>query len=379
MHPSRPVRGAFGWAAVAALVAAVAPGVAVGAIDPPQPAEVQPIAEPPPAPTITSGPASLTNVAAPMFAWTGQTGSYAWALASADGTIVSEGAGPQTSASPPAPLGDGAYTFTAWQIDESGLAPVRGQPATQAFTLDATAPAAPRITSRPPFPTTAAAPAFAVDGVEVGASVSWQVIGAGGALVQPPQALAGSSAAIGPLPPGSYVFQVRQADPAGNVSAPASEPFAIVAAQPTTTTARPRLVLPKMNTKRLKPRVGARIRTVRPILRWTRGPRRTTLYNVQIFSVGTTSGENATMVRLTKMRSAFLRTRTMRLRGLRPGRCYVWRVWPYVGRRFTSKPLGVSNFCVSPKAKMPAATAAARARARAKARARAQAKARATR
>ena len=40
----------------------------------------------------------------------------------------------------------------------------------------------------------------------------------------------------------------------------------------------------------------------------------------------------------------------VRLAGLRPGRCYVWRVWPYIGRRFTSRPLGVSNFCVTASA-----------------------------
>ena len=34
---------------------------------------------------------------------------------------------------------------------------------------------------------------------------------------------------------------------------------------------------------------------------------------------------------------------------MQPGTCYVWRVWPFVGRRFTGKPLGVSNFCVASK------------------------------
>ena len=29
------------------------------------------------------------------------------------------------------------------------------------------------------------------------------------------------------------------------------------------------------------------------------------------------------------------------------GTCYVWRVWPYTGTAFTSRPVGVSNFCVA--------------------------------
>ena len=32
---------------------------------------------------------------------------------------------------------------------------------------------------------------------------------------------------------------------------------------------------------------------------------------------------------------------------MRPGTCYVWRVWPYTGTRFTPKPLGFSNYYVA--------------------------------
>ena len=28
----------------------------------------------------------------------------------------------------------------------------------------------------------------------------------------------------------------------------------------------------------------------------------------------------------------------------------MWRVWPYLGTRFTKQPLGISNFCIANKA-----------------------------
>jgi hypothetical protein len=51
---------------------------------------------------------------------------------------------------------------------------------------------------------------------------------------------------------------------------------------------------------------------------------------------------------------------------VKPNTCYVWRIWPYRGSKFTPKPLGISNFCV---AKASVIKKQARAKARAKARA----------
>lgn len=117
------------------------------------------------------------------------------------------------------------------------------------------------------------------------------------------------------------------------------------------TVARP----PTENATRLRPRAGLRLRTLRPVLRWTRTPRGTTLVNVQVFRMrGRT---------LTKIHSAFPRSRAYRLPGglLRPGGTYVWRVWPYRGRRgFTPKPLGVSWFRASGLADLLPAAARAR-------------------
>jgi hypothetical protein len=301
------------------------------------------------APTITAAPPALGNDTTPTFAWTGAQPLFTWEISDAAGTVVETYTGPETTATAAIVLTDGSYTFRVWQHDLPDGP--RSAAATSSFSIDATAPAAPRIIGRPPFPTTVTTPAFALDGFESGAAASWLVVAAGGSVAQGPQPVSGPTVTLGALPTGSYVFQVRQTDPAGNQSAPASEPFAIISATvvPTPTTARRRVILPKMNTARLRPRVGAEVPTVRPVLAWARGPRGTTLYNVQVFRVGASSAENATAVKLTKLRSMFPRARQVRLRGLRRGQCYVWRVWPYIGARFTARPLGVSNFCVAPR------------------------------
>lgn len=319
-----------------------------------EPPEV-PDGAPPAAPALTGVPASPTRDAIPVLSWTGPEGArYEWSFADAAGAGPA-GHGPETAVAPPAPLADGPHTFTVRRLGPLGEP---GEPATHAFTVDTVPPPPPRITARPSFPTTLAAPTFGVADIEPGAAATWQVAAAGGALAQGPGPVQGPTITLAALPPGSYVFQVRQSDAAGNVGAPASAPFAIVPPPTVTPPAgpagTPRLVLPRSNVKRLRPAAGARLRTLRPVVRWTRGPRGTTLYNVQVFRVGARTSDATAGVRLTKLRSVFPRGRQVRLTGLVPGRCYVWRVWPYVGRRFTSRPLGVSNFCVAATAGRPA-------------------------
>ena len=209
--------------------------------------------------------------------------------------------------------------------------------ATRAFTVDTQSPAILLITAVPSFPTLNASPTFAWAGVEPGAKVAWQVIGTGGNTVRGPVVTAAASARVGPLPQGSFLFQVRQTDAAGNSSEWRSEPFAV--APGATVAGGPKL--PSHNAKALTPRLGARLTTPRPLLRW-KASAKARLYNVQIFRV-------AAKGRLAKIRSVFPRGNRFRLskrRQLPRGACYVWRVWPYLGRSFTKQPLGVSNFCV---------------------------------
>ena len=137
--------------------------------------------------------------------------------------------------------------------------------------------------------------------MEPGAKVAWQVIGIGGNTVRGPVVTANGSARVGPLPQGSFLFQVRQTDAAGNSSEWRSEPFAV--APGATVAGGPRL--PSHNAKALTPRLGARLSTPRPLLGWKASPK-ARLYNLQIFRV-------AAKGRLAKIRSVFPRGNRFRL------------------------------------------------------------------
>ena len=88
--------------------------------------------------------------------------------------------------------------------------------------------------------------------------------------------------------------------------------------------------------------MGAVVTTTRPVLHWK--PRRDAVrYNVQIYATSAAGP-------LRKVRSVFPRSAHYRLparRSLAAGSCYVWRVWPFLGKSFARTPLGVSHFCVA--------------------------------
>jgi hypothetical protein len=316
----------------------------------------------PPAPTITGGPAAPTRISSPTFSWTGTEDTYLWDLTAAGSeTPLRRGGGAATQTTI-TNLPDGDYTFRVSQVTKAGRPSAE---ATRSFKVDTTAPAAPGILVRPPFPAIAA-PVFTW-GIEPGAYSRWTVVGEGGATVIPSTDTPATSVTLPLLPDGAYSFQVQQVDPAGNVSAATAEPFTMLAPlvpapSPSTGTAAITRLLPRQNALRLKPKAGRVLPTRSPVLQWKRGPRGTRLYNVQIFRV--TSRRGATTPRITKVASLFPRTLQMRApkRNLRAGTCYVWRVWPYTGRAFTPKPVGVSNFCVANAKVLKAKARAARAK-----------------
>ena len=160
---------------------------------------------PPPAPSITAGPAasSKTNVTAGNLTFTGETGatfqcqldSGAWATC--------------TSPFAYSGLTDGSHTFSVRAIDAVGNV---GAATTRTWTTD-TVVDPPVITSKPNASTNRASAYFFYTG-EVGASFECAVDG-------------GAYAACGVflstyVADGSHTFSVRQKDAAGNVSAPAS-------------------------------------------------------------------------------------------------------------------------------------------------------------
>lgn len=302
----------------------------------------------PPAPTITGGPSAPTRDNAPTFTWTGTQSTFRW-----DVTLVGaqnparQGGGKDVTQTTLSPLADGDYTFRVTQITEAGQGSAE---ATRTFKVDTTPPPPPTIVTRPTFPAIGAAPLFAWTG-EPGAYSRWSIVDAAGNLVYGPIDTPVTSAELPSLGNGTYFFQVGQIDPAGNISPAASEPFTVLAplVAPPTTNARTAFLaaLPKQNALRLKPRAGTTLPTLRPVLRWKKGPRGTKLYNLQIFQV--TARKDSNKPKVTKVLSRFPRGLQFRppAKNLKADTCYVWRVWPYTGTAFTTRPVGVSNFCVA--------------------------------
>ena len=136
------------------------------------------------------------------------------------------------------------------------------------------------------------------------------------------------------------------------VSGPATVPLTpapLVPAPPVTPVAAdpvaggPAVLPPPENARRLRPRLGAKLVSTRPVLRW-KALEDAKFYNVQVFRL--------TGKRLVKVLSVFPRTNHVRVPPgrLTPGATHVWRVWPMVKGGYTPKPLGISNFEVRSKA-----------------------------
>ena len=307
--------------------------------------------------TISSGPGAQTNDTTPSFNWTGNQPSFEWAVIPAGtSTLLQQGSG-MASQVTLGTLPQGDYTFRVIQVSAAG---VRSEEATYPFTLDTTPPAPPVIDARPINGSKDITPAFSWRG-EAHATYTWRVIGAGGGVVRG-GSTEDTSLTLAPLTPGPYTFQISQTDRAGNTSAVTAEPFSIIG--PSGLQAGTKLSLPTTNHKRLRPKRGAVLPTRSPVLRWNAGPRGTTLYNVQLFRVMKLAGGKS---RVAKVFSTFPRALQYRVpsRRTRPATCYVWRVWPYMGTRFTKKPLGISNFCIANKSVLVKAAQRKASRARA--------------
>lgn len=309
-------------------------------------------------PTITGGPRGFTRDTAPSFAFAGLPGAqFTWRLeVAANDELVAQG-GPSPAGSAAAPsLGDGQYRFRVSQTNPAGTP---SGSAVVVFTVDTVRPSAPAITSRPGT-TGDGQPTFGWTGGEPGATFQWRVVTPAGAPVLGPGSVAATSVRLpSPLPGGSYLFQVRQLDQAGNESDwSAPDAFTIVA-PPNQPAANPpsggrgtvtRIVPRTRNAKRLSPRPGVVVRTLRPTLRWTR-VRNASLYNVQIYRV---VGR-----RNVKVLSAFPRGNRIVVpaKRLKAGQRYVWRVWPYFAklRRYSRNEHGMSWFDVHKRARAPKA------------------------
>ena len=236
-------------------------------------------------------------------------------------------------------LADGTHTLTA--TDLPGGDPV---PVTRTFRVDLTPPKA--AVTRP----------MGGAQYDVGASVLAEY------ACEDAVACAGpvpSGAAIDTSSAGMKTFTVTATDEAGNeaisivdysvrapgtatggVSGTPSEAITLVPQPESKPVARTIPFRPRtLNAAALRPRVGLKVPTRTPLLRWTKR-KDAALYNVQIYWL---RGRNAT-----KVASLFPRGGNVRVpRGrVAYGKTYIWRVWPYVKGRYTTRPLGLSYFSV---------------------------------
>lgn len=241
---------------------------------------------------------------------------------------------------------DGAVSCAGSLADGAMLPTDAGGPATFAVTaLDAAGnsaaaavsyvvgPVAPTIAGRPPDPVRGARPVFSWTGGEPGATFTWQVLSDGTVISQGDTLDA--RVALGPLAPGSYAFQVRQTGVSGRAGPfSVADPFTVERA-----VSSARVVPHTRNARLLSPMAGATTTRPRPLLSWRRRPG-ASLYNLQVYRV---HGDT-----LTKVVSSFPRGTRTRVRGLRFGERYAWRVWPYLrGSGYTKEPLGTSFFDMS--------------------------------
>lgn len=298
--------------------------------------------------------------------------SVTWAATNGEFATVRNPEGPFT-VTLQKEFSEGDHVFTVVQ-GRGGNA----ESVTRRFTIDRTAPGVVRVLG-PPAVSSETPFGVSWTGQETGARFAWSVTGGVdpvAAIVRAPVETTDARADIAGLPAGGFAVRVVQIDRAGNAGPAALFPVTVIPAPVLTPTAAPAttrtpvppattpaatprapavttLALPSLRTTKLRPRKAAVVKDRRPMLSWTRGPAGTTVYNVQIFRVGTPrAGATSDAVPLRKVRSVFPRAQRLRTPVLARGACYVWRVWPFRGRTFTKAPLGISNFCVAKNARI---------------------------
>ena len=165
--------------------------------------------------SITSSPASLTNTAAASFSFTSEAGAtFTCAL---DAAAFASCSSPQSYTG----VADGSHTFQVKATDAAGNT---GAAVSYTWTIDTAAPTA-SITASPTNPSNSAAPSFSFSS-EAGASFTCALDGAAFTGCSSPTSYTG-------VADGSYTFQVKATDVAGNTGAAASYTWTVDTAAPT--------------------------------------------------------------------------------------------------------------------------------------------------
>jgi large repetitive protein len=178
----------------------------------------------PVAPVIGTRPNNSTNDSDPVWTFTGELGaSYECALILTDGTerIDAPCVSPTSFSLNEDP--DGNYTFKVRQTDLAGNT---GPYATDDFILDRVAPDPPVITSRPPNFTNDATPRWTFTG-DGNPPFECQLTYPDGTVVDRQPCSSPDTWDLSALPDGTYTYNVRQLDDAGNKSVYTTDAFTL--------------------------------------------------------------------------------------------------------------------------------------------------------
>ncbi len=185
--------------------------------------------DPPPAPTITSGPSGPTKGTSPTFEFTADALATTTCRLERGATVVSDW-GPCTSPRTYSLLlqPDGAYTFRVIATDGAGNASPEAQ---RSFTLDTSAPAAPVIGSGPTGDSQDAMPAYGFT-AEIGASTDCRLDRDGSAVSDWAPCSSPAAYNLTSQPDGAYTFRVRATDAAQNTGPEATRSYTLDRAAP---------------------------------------------------------------------------------------------------------------------------------------------------
>ena len=171
--------------------------------------------------TITSAPASPSNLTGPSFSFTSTEAGSSFECRLDGGAFVA-----CTSPKSYSGLLGGSHTFEVRATDTAGN--TDATPASHTWTIDLTAPDT-TITAGPSNPTNSTAPSFSFTSTEAGSSFECRLDGAAFAACTSAKSYTGLTA-------GSHTFEVRATDPAGNTDGtPASQTWTIDLSAPDTT------------------------------------------------------------------------------------------------------------------------------------------------
>ncbi|GAA1941339.1 hypothetical protein GCM10009797_38130 [Nocardioides hwasunensis] len=188
----------------------------------------------PAAPVLTAKPQALGNVSTPTFAWTSDLADvdHFECLVAPRGAQSGSPVACDAAGFTAGQLADGEHRFTVVAVDDAGNA---SAPTTWDFTVDTVAPGTSITTAPDPVVGTGSVSfGFAAD--EDGSTFECRLVAAGQTAAW--EACAGASRTFTGLTDGSYTFEVRATDAAGNTDAtPASRSVAVNLGLPTITAA----------------------------------------------------------------------------------------------------------------------------------------------